>query len=44
MYIRHCKFRKSCDGFICSAERNNLHNFGSGHEEHKCEIILNLDQ
>ena len=30
---------------FCSAEHNNLCNFGIGiHEEHFCEIILNLDQ
>ena len=29
---------------FCSAERNNLCNFGSGYlEEQYCEIILNLD-
>ena len=31
--------------FSCSAELNVLINFGRGHhEEHFCEIILNLDQ
>ena len=30
---------------FCSAEWNHLFNFGRGHhEEHFCEIILNLDQ
>ena len=30
---------------FCSAERNNLFNFGRGYQEEQfCEIILNFDQ
>ena len=28
---------------FCSVEQNCLSNFGRGHYEHFCEIILNLD-
>ena len=29
---------------LCSAEQNHKCNFGKGHHEQFCEIILNLDQ
>ena len=44
MLFNDISYLELCQPF-CSEERNHLRNFGRWcHEEHFCEIILNLDQ
>ena len=44
MLFKKSSFFSSAWWPFCSAEQIHLRNFGRGHEEHFCELIINLEQ